>query len=745
MKRAAPTLAVAAFCLLASFADAHQSLSLDVPTAELGDAPPPLRGSTEFFAEALPLLRPRCDERAAELLDRVRQLLMDAQRVRWGAAPGADPRLADHLRAKAEATLVDLLERMPGVIVIDLDRAPQNLSRVAVDPQHNTLLLRVTSGRDGPTELRVIDWDLTGEAFDRSTELVAPDAGEACVVVRLAGVPEDPTTIRFAVRRRSQTDPTLWNAIELTTPPWSRLRLTLRDERNAPTHALVAIRSAAGGAYREPAGAVDLRAQLNDVVGPPVSEPGRGYMFFLPGEKRGRYWITPPETDMTLPAGQWEIVAMRGPEHTPVRQLVDLRPEQTVDVELSPRRWTRQSDEGWWSGDDHVHARLMSGADAQRLLDYAVAVDLGVANVLEMGDALRTYYPQRGFGPEFRARRGDHWLVPGQEDPRSDLGHAIGLNLRGKVRDLKHYLQNDRLAEAIHADGGLYGHTHVGANACFVHREMALFTPLEIVDFNSIMQADLGLELYYDFLNLGFKMTASAGADTPYGGTVGATRVYAHTGDPTELNPDAWFDALRAGKTFVTNGPMLRLRVAGAGPGETVAANEGEPLNVEVQAAGDPGWSAPERLDLVWRGKKVASAESPDASRESLRIRTAIDCDGGGWLAAHAIGHDGSEAHTTPVYVAGRDGFHGDREAVGALAQRQLKVLDEVEQMLQDAERLAAAPVSPQNLIAKVTAAQAEEVRQRVASARRFYTELSRRFEEATPASSAAAGRAAEP
>jgi hypothetical protein len=165
------------------------------------------------------------------------------------------------------------------------------------------------------------------------------------------------------------------------------------------------------------------------------------------------------------------------------------------------KRWTDMPARGWFSSDDHIHSRLMSGEDAGRLMTWARAADIHIANILEMGDSARTWYPQRGFGPEFRVRdeSGRHWLIPGQEDPRSMLGHAIGLNLKSRVRDVTRYYLNDWLAGEIHRQGGLYGHTHVGENALMVHREMALFQPSGIVDFNSILQNRLGTELFYDF------------------------------------------------------------------------------------------------------------------------------------------------------------------------------------------------------------------------------------------------------
>ena len=61
-------------------------------------------------------------------------------------------------------------------------------------------------------------------------------------------------------------------------------------------------------------------------------------------------------------------------------------------------------------------------------------------------------------------------------------------------------------------------------------------------------------------LNLGFKLTASAGSDTPYSGTVDEERVYAFVGEQ-QFTADTWFEAMGNGRTFVSNGPMIEFSV----------------------------------------------------------------------------------------------------------------------------------------------------------------------------------------
>jgi len=429
----------------------------------------------------------------------------------------------------------------------------------------------------------------------------------------------------------------------------------------------------------------------------------------------------PGPFEMALPAGEWEIHVWRGLETVPVKTYLTINPNLWTRSVITSKRWIDMGAKGWFAGDDHVHARVMSSEDADLLMAWTRASDLAICNVLEMGDEVRTWYAQRGFGPEYRVQQGDHWLIPGQEDPRGVLGHAIGLNLTSKVRDLDRYLDQRHVAEEIHRQGGLYGHTHVGARALFVERQMALYTPFDLVDFNSVMQAALNTELMYHYLNLGYKMTASAGTDTPYGGTIGSVRVYAFAG-VGDLKPDAWFDALKHGHTFVTTGPMIDFDVGGAMPGDELEITDDKPVKVSIVASGLVGKSAPKSVRLIRFGKvlKEVSATSPAAG--TLTLEFEISPGDGCWLAAHVIGEDGSEAHSTPVYLK-RAGFRWwDVEQVPELLKQQEIVLDDIEKVVADSKRLAGS--RPMDYTLRSVVRGADTLLEQVARARTHYNGL---------------------
>jgi hypothetical protein len=99
----------------------------------------------------------------------------------------------------------------------------------------------------------------------------------------------------------------------------------------------------------------------------------------------------------------------------------------------------------------------------------------------------------------------------------------------------------------------------------------ALDVPFGLVDLVEVLQAGtLHTAQWYDFLNLGYRLVPIAGSDWPYIDMVGSVRNMVHV--EGGLTPDRWFEALRAGRTFVTSGPMLTLRV-----GEADGTRSGRP------------------------------------------------------------------------------------------------------------------------------------------------------------------------
>ena len=241
---------------------------------------------------------------------------------------------------------------------------------------------------------------------------------------------------------------------------------------------------------------------------------------------------------------------------------------------------------------------------------------------------------------------------------------------------------------------------------------MSLNIPSSKVDFLELAEfGEADDVLYHEFLNLGFQLTATAGSDVPWGDSVGICRTYAYTGGSTD--PDDWFRAVRAGRTFVTAGPMLHLTVNGEIPGTVMTADSGGVLHIEASAE---GWTAnPGYLEVVVQGDVVASAKAAGVNPVGCRIAMDLPVARSMWITARCAG-----ALTSPVYVRVGNQPWWKREIVPQLVANRLSQLAEIEEFAEQVEAgFAANYTSPDRLRRQIPA-----LRERVAAARATYRDL---------------------
>jgi TolB protein len=134
---------------------------------------------------------------------------------------------------------------------------------------------------------------------------------------------------------------------------------------------------------------------------------------------------------------------------------------------------------------------------------------------------------------------------------------------------------------------------------------------------------------------------------------VGTTRIYVRVDEA--LNFNSYMQALKRGRSFVTNGPLLEFRAGGGQPGDVIQRTKGEvafTLDLHTAVPVDSLYVLVNG-EVAWRGKGL---ESPG----SVRAQGSVKVPAGGWIAAVASGGTTTHwpamdsyayAHTAPLWI----------------------------------------------------------------------------------------------
>jgi TolB protein len=425
------------------------------------------------------------------------------------------------------------------------------------------------------------------------------------------------------------------------------------------------------------------------------------------------YWHSRGTDTLMVTPGQVIVEVWRGPQWHTVSRIVNARSGVTTTVAIKawPLANLRQS--GWWSGDVHVHMNY-GGAyhnTPEHLALQASAEGLNVVENLVVNKEQRfPDVPTWSATPLFTSA--NLIIANGQEFHTSvPWGHASALGLRDHyiLPDFAGYAgtafaspvpMNAQLFDLAHAQGAITGYVHpfdvpLPTDMTEVQRGVPYELPVDValgkVDFLEVMGYSDPLitsDVWYKLLNCGFKLPAAAGTDAfpnfaLLRGPPGLVRTFAKAGDV--LNHRAWLDAIKAGRTFVTNAPLLTLSVEGHGIGDELRLTPGRHrLSVHV-AMRSP--VPVDRLELVSNGKVVMQlpfeAREPGAVRMDTTVT--IPVSGNTWFVARAYSDKPRLpvldlypfASTSPVYVrVGRGTTHCSADAdyflawIDALAAR---------------------------------------------------------------------------
>jgi len=388
--------------------------------------------------------------------------------------------------------------------------------------------------------------------------------------------------------------------------------------------------------------------------------------------------------DALLPRGTYSITVTRGFEYEPWEREVNLT-EDRLELTIRLQRLWDWRQRGWFCGDHHTHLFRHGGSlfPTLRWPDVMrVARSEGLDFLPFMGADRNPFVPPKADD----SHKVDFVFELTDEITEDFWGHVCPIGVSSDSRRDKRYdegpMHFDRYA-AIGGAGGVlcYGHPHgplgdgddLEAVAKFGMGHVAREFPVDLalgmpcaMDLLTMEgprnQLDRKLRDLYRLWNLGFRPIVAASTDFHVDQgrqPIGSVRTYVRAG---ALDMRAIAQGYREGHTFATSGPLLDLRVAGAGPGEEVRLPvHGERVQVEVEAVsiGQLG-----RVEILVNGQVFQSFTSEKSHRITGSCQ--VPSDRSLWIAARAYGEEDRHlasqlegrplgasqfAHTTPVYV----------------------------------------------------------------------------------------------
>jgi len=396
------------------------------------------------------------------------------------------------------------------------------------------------------------------------------------------------------------------------------------------------------------------------------------------------YFHTAGVSVLEIPAGKFTVEVMRGFENAIERRQGEMSPDGSVIFMVKLQKLPLPDDAGgpWVSGDLHVHMNY-GGAyrnTPENLAAQARAEDLAVVHSLIVNKEQRVPDEPYFSGSLDAASGKDFLLWHGEEFHTSFWGH------RGILCLTKHLLvplyagypmtaasslvpTNADVTDMAHAQGALIGAVHPfeevpdpANRAIPLHDELPVDVALGKLDYIEVVgfsDHKSTAAVWYRLLNLGFHLPTGAGTDAMANfaslrGPVGMNRVFVQVPEGP-LRMDAFLDGLRHGRTFATNGPLLRFALGG------------QPIGGEVmlERPGDIPFKAAlasivpvDHLEVVCNGRVARSLELA-GSRTSAAVTGTLPMETSGWCVLRAWAEHAEHpvldlypyATTSPVYV----------------------------------------------------------------------------------------------
>ncbi len=372
---------------------------------------------------------------------------------------------------------------------------------------------------------------------------------------------------------------------------------------------------------------------------------------------------------LKLPNGSYVFEIERGPEYRVCTGhfTINENAKDSKTVELN--RFVDMAHEGWWSGDLEVARPVKDVELVMRADDLHLAEVIGwgnakgltnklapVAEPLVTFDGNRCYQLLAGLeqGPA-----GSLLLLNRREPPADATGddfltglvvraHDEGPNWtdvrRAASWDLPIWVALGLVDSIELADSQMTRRTTKADEAGARPRDQTLYSGATGIGRWSEA-------VYHHLLNCGLRIPPSAGSGSGIANNpVGYNRTYVYLGD--DFSHEKWLGGLRAGRSVVTNGPLIRPNVEGEMPGHVFQADAGEQVELEVGltlSTRDPV----SYLEVVKNGRRIHEVRLVDWAQAGGKLPPLIFKESG-WFVIRAV-TDVTDTYrfaaTAPYYV----------------------------------------------------------------------------------------------
>jgi TolB protein len=365
------------------------------------------------------------------------------------------------------------------------------------------------------------------------------------------------------------------------------------------------------------------------------------------------FFYSPGEIEVEAPLGTLTIMAVHGFSTTKQVQVIKVE-EGSTTTEINLNRIWNANKDGWYSADNHFHLNYggTNRLDPEDiLLDLkAEEIDIAFPLVANLGnrfleqdlfDWKNEELPIISFGQEIRSHFFGHLNLIGTKE-------LYWPWVWGPSYDI--YGAEDRLnAEPLRfarKQGGLGGYVHPvsikdpfkegGASSIpILLIADAVMGEVDILELGCLWTDEIGTaSLWHEFLNLGIPIALSAGSDVMNDlyrtMAIGATRVYVKP--EGKLTVENYIEALRKGRSFVSNGPQILFSVEGYEVSDVIKSkNKKAKWKLEVHSP-----ISYEKVEIFVNGNVVSTKKSKNGNSETYS--GSIEIPKGGWVTARVSG-----------------------------------------------------------------------------------------------------------